>query len=160
MRHPSALHRSEYPHISPPFLSCPCLQQSCLQQSVRRKKNTFDKRISNVQRPPIIAHEKNATLLSQHIVTIVTNVTAPTRTTSTPQQHPLQRPSRNATKQLRPLEQRATSQLQETHSHSQHTRPVCYQVTVVIVTVYHRIARRINCALSNDNGTRLPQRLL
>ena len=85
MRHPSALHRSEYPHISPPFLSCPCLQQSCLQQSAWQKKHTFDKRISNVQRTPIIAHEKNVTLLSQHIVTVATNVTAPARTTSTPQ---------------------------------------------------------------------------
>ena len=68
-----------------------------------------------------------------------------------------QRPSRNATKQLCSLEQRATPQLQETHSHLQHTRPIRYHVTVGIVTVYHRIARRINCALSTDNDTRLPQ---
>ena len=71
-----------------------------------------------------------------------------------------QRPSRNATKQLRSLEQRATPQLQETHSHSQHTISICYQAPIIIVTVYHRIARRINCALPNDNGTRLPQLLL
>ena len=61
-----------------------------------------------------------------------------------------QRPSRNATKQLRSLEQRAAPQLQETHPHSQHTRSICYQVPIIIVTVYHRIARRSNCALSND----------
>ena len=61
-----------------------------------------------------------------------------------------QRPSRNATKQLRSLEQRATPQLQEPHSHSQHTRSICYQVPIIIVTVYHCIARRSNCALSND----------
>ena len=35
-----------------------------------------------------------------------------------------QRPSRIATKQLRALEQRATPQLQGTHSHSQHMRPI------------------------------------
>ena len=38
--------------------------------------------------------------------------------------------------------------MQETHPHPQHTRPICYQVTVIIVTVYHRIARRTNRALS------------
>ena len=51
-----------------------------------------------------------------------------------------QRPSRNASKQLRSLERRATPQLQETHSHSQPTRPICYQVTIIIVAVYHRIS--------------------
>ena len=61
-----------------------------------------------------------------------------------------QGPSRNATKQLRSLEQRATPQLQENHSYSQHTRSICYQVPVTIVTVYHRIARPSNCSLSND----------
>ena len=61
-----------------------------------------------------------------------------------------QRLSWNATKQLHPLEQRVTPQLQETHSHSQHTRPMCYHVTIIIVTVYHRIAQRSNCAHSND----------
>ena len=39
-----------------------------------------------------------------------------------------QRSSRIATKQLRALKQRATSQLQGTHySHSQHTGPICYR---------------------------------
>ena len=71
-----------------------------------------------------------------------------------------QRPLRNATKQLRSLEQRATPQIQETFSHLQHTGPIRYQVTVVIVTVYHRIVRRINCVFSNDNEMRLPQFLL
>ena len=61
-----------------------------------------------------------------------------------------QGPSRNATKQLRSLEKRATSQLQKKHSYSQHTRSICYQVPIIIVTVYHRIARPSNCALSND----------
>ena len=61
-----------------------------------------------------------------------------------------QGPSRNATKKLRSLEQRATPQLQEKHSYSQHTRSICYQVPTIIVTVYHRIARPSNCALSND----------
>ena len=60
-------------------------------------------------------------------------------------------PSRNATKQLRSLEQRAAPQLQETHLHSQHTRSMYYQLPIIIVTVYHCIARRSNCALSNDN---------
>ena len=126
-----------------------------------------------------------STLLLQHIATVVTNVTASTRTTVTPQQHPQthpitntyiktyghvmrsdvasslsQRPSRDATKQLRSLEQRATPRLQETHSHSQHTRPICYQVPIIIVIVYHRIARRSNCALSNDKRHVLPQLLL
>ena len=71
-----------------------------------------------------------------------------------------QRPSRNATEQLRSFGQRVTPQLRETHSHSQHTRQIRYQVTVIIVPVHYRIARRINCALSNDNDTRLPQLLL
>ena len=62
-------------------------------------------------------------------------------------------PLRNATKQLRSLEQRATPQLQETHSHSQHTRPISYQMIVVIATVYHRIARRTT-ALSRTTTTR------
>ena len=62
-------------------------------------------------------------------------------------------PLRNATKQLRSLEQRATPQLQETHSHSQHKRPISYQMTVVIATVYHRIARRTT-ALSRTTTTR------
>ena len=79
MGHPSALHRPEYPHISPPFLSCPCLQQAV------RQKSTFAKRIFNAQRTPIIAHEKKcyqaSTLSSQHIITVVTNVIALTRTT-------------------------------------------------------------------------------
>ena len=61
-----------------------------------------------------------------------------------------QRPSRNAAKQLRTLEQRPTPQLQEKHSHSQHTRSICYHVPIIIVTVYHRIARRSNYALSNN----------
>ena len=62
-----------------------------------------------------------------------------------------QGPSRNAINQLlRSLEQRATPQLQEKHSYSQHTRSICYQVPIIIVTVYHRIARPSNCALSND----------
>ena len=61
-----------------------------------------------------------------------------------------QGPSRNATKKLRSLEQRATPQLQEKHSYSEHTRSICYQVPIIIVTVYHRIARPSNCALSND----------
>ena len=62
-----------------------------------------------------------------------------------------QGPSRNATKQLLPsLEQRATPQLQEKYSYSQHTRSICYQVPIIIVTVYHRIARPSNCGLSND----------
>ena len=61
-----------------------------------------------------------------------------------------QGPSRNAIKQLRSLEQRATPQLQGKHSYSQHTRSICYQVLITIVTVYHRIARPSNCALSND----------
>ena len=61
-----------------------------------------------------------------------------------------QGPSRNATKKLRSLEQRATPQLREKHSYSQHTRSICYQVPIIIVTVYHRIARPSNCALSND----------
>ena len=52
MGHTSALHRPKYLHISPHFLSRPCLQQAV------RQKNTFDKRISNAQRTPIIAHEK------------------------------------------------------------------------------------------------------
>ena len=131
------------PHLifGPSFLSCPCLQQAV------RQKNTFDKKISNAQRTPIIAHQKKcyqaSTLLSQHIVTIVTNVIAPTRTTvdsrTAPPNAPpslihtkyiktservmlsdvasslSQRPPRNATKQLHSLEQRATPQLQETH---------------------------------------------
>ena len=71
-----------------------------------------------------------------------------------------QRPLRNATKQLHSLEQQATPQLQETHSYLQHTIPIRYKVTVVIVTVHHRIARRINCVLSNDNDARLSQLLL
>ena len=58
--------------------------------------------------------------------------------------------SRNATKKLRSLEQRATPQLQGKYSYLQHTRSICYQVTIIIVTVYHRIARPSNCALSND----------
>ena len=61
-----------------------------------------------------------------------------------------QGPSRNATKKLRSLEQRATPQLQEKHSDSQHTRSIYYQVPIIIVTVYHRIAQPSNCALSND----------
>ena len=61
-----------------------------------------------------------------------------------------QGPSRNATKKLRSLEQRATPQVQEKYSYSQHTRSICYQVPIIIVTVYHRIARPSNCALSND----------
>ena len=61
-----------------------------------------------------------------------------------------QSPSRNATKQMRSLEQRATPQLQEIHSYSQHTRSLSYQVPIVVATVYHRIARPSNCALSND----------
>ena len=61
-----------------------------------------------------------------------------------------QRPSRNATKQLRTLQQRPTPQLQEKHSHSQHTRSICYHVPIIIVTVYHRVARRSNYALSNN----------
>ena len=61
-----------------------------------------------------------------------------------------QGPSRSATKKLRSLEQRATPQLQEKHSYSQHTRSIYYQVPIIIVTVYHRIARSSNCALSND----------
>ena len=61
-----------------------------------------------------------------------------------------QGPSRDATKLLRPLEQRATPQLQEKHSDSQHTRSICYQVPIVIATVYNRIARPSNCALLND----------
>ena len=61
-----------------------------------------------------------------------------------------QGPSRNATKQLRSLEQRATSQLQEKCSYSQHTRSKCCQMPIIIVTVYHHIARPSNCALSND----------
>ena len=61
-----------------------------------------------------------------------------------------QGPSRNATKQLRSLEQRATPQLPENHSDSQYTRSICYQVPIVIATVYHCIARPSNCALSND----------
>ena len=61
-----------------------------------------------------------------------------------------QGPSRNATKKLRSLEQRATPQLQEKHSYSQHTRSICYQVPIIVVTVCHRIARPSNCALSND----------
>ena len=58
-----------------------------------------------------------------------------------------QRPSRNAIKQLRTLEQRSTPQLQEKHSH---TRSICYHVPIIIVTVYHRVARRSNYALSNN----------
>ena len=61
-----------------------------------------------------------------------------------------QGPSRNSTTQLRSLEQRATRQLKEKHSYSQHTRSICYQVPIIIVTVYHCIARPSNCALSND----------
>ena len=61
-----------------------------------------------------------------------------------------QGPSRNATKKLRSLEQRATPQLQEKYSYSQHTRSICYQVPIIIVTVCHRMARPSNCALSND----------
>ena len=62
-----------------------------------------------------------------------------------------QGPSRNATKQMRSLEQRATPHLQEIHSsYSQHTRSLCYQMPIVVATVYHRIARPSNCALSND----------
>ena len=61
-----------------------------------------------------------------------------------------QRLSWNATKQLRTLEQRPTPQLYEKHSDSQHTRSMSYQVPIIIVTVYHRIARRSNFALSND----------
>ena len=57
--------------------------------------------------------------------------------------------SRNSTTQLRSLERRATPQLQEKHSNSQHTRSICYQVPIIIVTVYHRIARPSRCALSN-----------
>ena len=61
-----------------------------------------------------------------------------------------QGPSRNATKKLRSLEQRATPQLHEKHSYSQHTRSICDQVPIIIVTVYPRTARPSNCALSND----------
>ena len=61
-----------------------------------------------------------------------------------------QRLSWNATKELRTLEQRPTPQLYEKHSYSQHTRSMSYQVPIIIVTVYHRIARRSNFALSND----------
>ena len=71
-----------------------------------------------------------------------------------------QGPSRNATKQLRSLEQRATPQLQEKHSYSQHTRSICYQVPVTIVTVYHRIARPSNCALANDERRAATPQLL
>ena len=67
-----------------------------------------------------------------------------------------QGPSRNATKKLRSLEQRATPQLQEKYSYSQHTRSICYQVTIIIVTVYHRIARPSNFALSNDERHAAP----
>ena len=67
-----------------------------------------------------------------------------------------QGPSRNATKQLRSLEKRATSQLQEKHSYSQHTRSICYQVPIIIVAVYHRIARPSYCALSNDERHAAP----
>ena len=106
---------------------------------------------------PIIAHEKKcyhgANILSQHIVTVVRNVTVPTRTTdmltgvaSSLSQGPLW----NATKTLSSLEQRATPQLQEKHFYSQHTRSICYQVPIIIVTVYRLIARPSNCALSND----------
>ena len=85
------------------------LSRPCLQQAVRQ--NTFAKSIFNAnyspwepdsagrhviilcircdsptrKNTPIIAHEKNcyqgAKILSQHIVTVVTNVTVPTRTT-------------------------------------------------------------------------------
>ena len=61
-----------------------------------------------------------------------------------------QGPSRDATKKLRSLGQRATPQLQEKHLYTQHTRSICYQVPIIIVTGYHRIARPSNCALSND----------
>ena len=61
-----------------------------------------------------------------------------------------QRLSWNATKQLRTLGQRPTPQLHEKHSNSQHTRSMSYQVPIIIVTVYHRIARRSNFVHSND----------
>ena len=61
-----------------------------------------------------------------------------------------QGPSRNATTKLRSLEQRETLQLHEKHLYSQHTRSIYYQVPIIIVTVYHRIAQPSNCALSND----------
>ena len=128
---------------------------------------------SPTRNTPIIAYEihvtRRQTLLSQHIVTVVTNVIAPTRTKVNTTTAPItntyiktyehvmlsdaasslsQCPSWNATKQL-----------QETHSHSQHTRSICYQVLIIIVTVYHRIARRSNCALSNNDRLRNSKKL-
>ena len=106
------------------------------------------------------SHEHNCAYLNNRRRTISTPKRTPTANTYIKTYEPAvltgvasslsQGPSRNATKQLRSLEQRATPQLQEKHLYSQHTRSICYQVPIIIVPVYHRIARPSNCALSND----------
>ena len=155
MGHLSALHRHEYPHISPPFLSRRCLQQAL------RYKNPFIKRYLMLNVHPssrmrkmlpgvnvIIAayrhgsNERNCaysnnsrhhnstskrTPITKHIYKTYKHVKLSDVASSLSR-----RPSRNATKQLHSLEQRVTKQLQETHSHSQHRRPVCYQVPFFI----------------------------
>ena len=148
MGHLSALHRPEYPYISPPFLS-----RHCLQQAVRQKTHsTRGYLVLNIHPSPrmrkmlpgvnvIIAayshgsNERNCAYSnnsrhhsSTHKRTPVTNVYIKmyehvmlSDVASSLSQRP------NATKQLRFLEQQATPQLQETHSHSQHTRPIRYR---------------------------------
>ena len=176
MGHPSALHRPEYSHIS--YLIHPfCHALACSKRCGKKTHSTKGYLMLNVHPSSLMrkmlpgvnvivaaychgSNERNCAysnnsrpLNSTPKRTLIANTYIKTY------EHVMlsdvasslsQRPSRNATKQLRPLEQRATPQLQETHSHPQHTRSVCYQVPITIVTVYHRIARRINCALSND----------
>ena len=78
MGYPSALHRPEYPHIRQPF----CRALAC---SKRCGKKTHSARVYimfNIH--PSSRMRKSyqvSTLLSQHIVTVVTSVTAPTQTT-------------------------------------------------------------------------------
>ena len=183
MGHPSALHRPEYPHISLPFLSCPCLQQAV------RKKNIHSTRgylMLNIHTSPrmrrmlpgvnvIIAaylhgsNERNCAYSnnSRH------HNSTPKRTPVTNTYQNIR--ARNAigcsviivTAPVAKCNQAtALSQITSDTPTARNTltltahEPDTLPVTVVIVTVYHRIARRINCTLSNDNDTRLPQLLL
>ena len=72
--HPWALHRPEYPHISPTFLSCPSAASGAAKKHIRQE----DIQCLTYTRKKCY---QASTLLSQHIVTVATNVTAPTRTT-------------------------------------------------------------------------------
>ena len=137
MGHPSALHRPEYPHISPTFLSCPCLQQAVRQKT----HSTRGYQMLNMH----TSSRMKKMLPGVHVIIAAHRHGSNKRNcaysnnsrhhNSTPKRTPVtnayikmyehvmlsavasslsQRPSRNATEQLRSLAQRAAPRLPKT----------------------------------------------